>query len=73
MAPAFVAAGSSEVALALTVESRAAADVYLGCQVDWGLAFGSIASRPAFVACAERYMPAKAIDNALIEAAYKQG
>ena len=68
-----MAAGSSEVALALTVESRAAADVYLGCQVDWGLAFGSIASRPGFVACAERYMAAKVIDNALIQAAHRQG
>ena len=68
-----MAAGSSEVALALTVESRAAVDVYLGSQVDWGLAFGSIASRPAFVAYAERYKAAKAIDNGLIEAAHRQG
>jgi len=55
------------------------ADVYVGSQVDWGLAFGSIPSRPAFEAYAERfrsrdgYTAAKAIDNALIEAAQKQG
>ena len=55
------------------------ADVYVGSQVDWGLAFGSIPSRPAFEAYAERfraregYKAAKAIDNALIEAAHKQG
>ncbi|MBC7493051.1 MAG: glutathione S-transferase family protein [Novosphingobium sp.] len=55
------------------------ADVYLGSQVDWGLAFGSIPSRPSFEAYAERfrareaYKAAKAIDNALIEAAHQQG
>lgn len=49
-----------------------AADVYVGAQVDWGLAFGSIPTRPAFVAYAERlrarpaYQRAKEIDNALI-------
>ena len=53
------------------------ADVYVGSQVDWGLAFGSMPSRAAFVAYAERfrereaYKAAKAIDNALIEAAAK--
>jgi len=49
-----------------------AADVYVGSQIDWGLQFGTIASRPAFEAYAaglrERaaYKAAKAIDNALI-------
>ena len=48
------------------------ADVYVGAQVDWGLAFKSMPSRPAFEAYAERlrqrdaYKSAKAIDNALI-------
>ena len=55
------------------------ADVYVGSQVDWGLMFGSIPTRPAFEAYAERfraregYKAAKAIDNALIEAAQKKG
>ncbi len=49
------------------------ADVYVGSQVDWGLAFGSIPSRPVFEAYAERlrerhaYKTAKAIDTQLIE------
>ena len=49
-----------------------AADVYVGSQADWGIQFGSIPSRPAIVAYAERvrqrpaYQAAKAIDNALI-------
>ena len=49
------------------------ADVYVGSQVDWGLAFKSIPSRPAFGAYAERlrtrdaYKAAKAIDMKLIE------
>jgi glutathione S-transferase len=49
-----------------------AADVYVGSQVDWGLQFGTIPSRPAFEAYAaglrERagYKAAKQIDNALI-------
>ncbi|AUW59189.1 glutathione S-transferase [Sphingobium sp. SCG-1] len=49
-----------------------AADVYVGSQVDWGLGFGSIPTRPAFAAYAERlrarpaYKRAKEIDNALI-------
>lgn len=49
------------------------ADVYVGSQVDWGLAFKSIPSRPAFEAYAERlrtrdaYKAAKAIDMKLIE------
>ncbi len=49
------------------------ADVYVGSQIDWGLTFGSIPPRPAFVAYAERlqaraaYKAAKAIDNTLIE------
>ena len=51
------------------------ADVYVGSQIDWGLTFGSIPPREAFVAYAERlqaraaYSAAKAIDNALIQAA----
>ena len=53
------------------------ADVYVGSQVDWGLMFGSMPSRDAFVAYADRlrlragYTAAKAIDNALIEEAQK--
>lgn len=49
------------------------ADVYVGAQVDWGLAFNSIPERPVFEAYAERlrardaYKAAKAIDMALIE------
>lgn len=49
------------------------ADVYVGSQIDWGLAFGSIPPRPAFVAYAERlrergaYKEAKAIDNRLMQ------
>lgn len=48
------------------------ADVYVGSQVDWGLAFKSFPARPSFAAYAERlraresYQAAKAIDNALI-------
>ena len=48
------------------------ADVYLGSQVDWGLAFGTMPSHPAFEAYAARfreregYKAAKAIDNQLI-------
>lgn len=53
-------------------DSFTAADVYVGSQIDWGLQFGTIPSRPAFEAYAaglrERagYKAAKAIDNALI-------
>ena len=53
------------------------ADVYVGSQVDWGLAFGSIPTTDAFTAYAERlrgrdgYKSAKAIDNALIAEAQK--
>ena len=49
-----------------------AADVYVGSQIDWGLQFGTNASRPAFEAYVaplrERaaYKRAKEIDNALI-------
>jgi glutathione S-transferase len=49
-----------------------AADVYVGSQIDWGLQFGTIPSRPAFEAyiapLRERagYKRAKDIDNALI-------
>lgn len=49
-----------------------AADVYVGAQVDWGLMFKSMPTRPAFEAYAERlrarpaYQRAKAIDGKLI-------
>jgi glutathione S-transferase len=48
------------------------ADVYVGAQVGWGLAFGSIPRRRAFVAYSERLddrparQAAKAIDDALM-------
>lgn len=48
------------------------ADVYVGSSVDWGMTFGIIPPREAFVAYAERmqarpkYKAAKAVDNALI-------
>lgn len=48
------------------------ADVYVGSAVDWGLTFGTMPPRPAFVAYAERlqardaYKAAKAVDNTLI-------
>ena len=51
-----------------------AADVYVGSQIGWGLAFGSIDKRPAFEAywagISERpaYLKAKAIDTALMPA-----
>ncbi len=51
------------------------ADVYLGSQVDWGLNFGSIPARAAFVSYAERfrarpkYLESKDIDRQLIRAA----
>ena len=55
------------------------ADVYVGSQIDWGLQFGSIPTRPAFEAYAARlreregYEAAKAIDGKLIaEAQAKQ-
>ncbi|MBV1917228.1 MAG: glutathione S-transferase family protein [Sphingomonadaceae bacterium] len=49
------------------------ADVYVGSLVDWGLNFGTIPPKEAFVAYAERiqqrpaYKDAKKIDNDLIE------
>ncbi|MEN1929804.1 glutathione S-transferase family protein [Luteimonas sp. MJ250] len=51
-----------------------AADVYVGSQVDFGLAFKSIPDRPAFAAWAERlrarpaYQRARALDDALMPA-----
>ena len=54
------------------------ADVYVGSQVDWGLQFGSIPTRPAFEAYAARlrereaYKAAKAIDGKLIAEAQAQ-
>ena len=56
-----------------------AADVYVGSQIDWGLQFGTIASRPAFEAYVaplrERpaYKRAKEIDNGLIAAMQAAG
>lgn len=56
-----------------------AADIYVGSQIDWGLMFKSIPSRPAFEEYIgpfrERpaYRKAKAIDMALIAEASKQG
>lgn len=53
------------------------ADVYVGSQVDWGLSFKSIATRPAFEAYAARlrdraaYKAAKAIDMKLIAESQK--
>ncbi len=55
------------------------ADVYVGSQVDWGLLFGSLPTRPEFSAYAERlrerdaYKAAKAIDADLIAAAQTKG
>lgn len=55
-----------------------AADVYVGSQIDWGLAFGTMPERPAFTAYAERlrarpaYQRQKEIDGALIAAMQKQ-
>ena len=49
-----------------------AADVYVGSQIDWGLQFGTIPSRPAFEAYVAplrtraAYKRAKEIDNGLI-------
>ena len=55
-------------------ERFSAADVYVGSQVDFGLAFKSIPERPVFVAWAERlrereaYQRARAIDDAQLPA-----
>ncbi|WP_022682968.1 glutathione S-transferase family protein [Sphingobium bisphenolivorans] len=49
-----------------------AADVYVGAQIDWGLTFGTIPSRPAFESYAARlrerpaYRKQKELDGALI-------
>ena len=56
-----------------------AADIYVGAQVDWGVQFGTLTSKPAFVAYAERlrerpaYQAAKAIDAALMAEAQTPG
>ena len=56
-----------------------AADVYVGAQIDWGLSFQSIPTRPAFEDYAARlrerpaYQRQKEIDNALIADMLKQG
>ena len=53
-------------------ERFSAADVYVGSQVDFGLAFKSIPDRPAFTRWAERlrgrdaYQRARALDDALM-------
>ncbi|MBL8532111.1 MAG: glutathione S-transferase family protein [Hyphomonadaceae bacterium] len=58
-------------------ERFSAADVYLGAQIGWGLQFGNIERRPAFVAYVQRIQsrPAAAraneLDNALMAAAQK--
>ena len=55
------------------------ADVYVGSHVDWGLTFGTLPTRDAFTAYAERcrardaYQAGKAIDNALIERMQSNG
>ena len=55
------------------------ADVYVGSQVDWGCAFGSMPERPGFTAYLERirareaYQAAKAIDTQLIEEMQRGG
>lgn len=55
-------------------ECFSAADVYVGSQVDFGLAFKSIPERPAFTAWAQRlrereaYKRARALDDALMPA-----
>ena len=56
-------------------DTFSAADVYFGSQIGWGLQFGSIEKRPAFVAYDERlrgrpaYRRASEIDDKLIAAA----
>jgi glutathione S-transferase len=56
-----------------------AADVYVGAQVGWGVAFGTLPKRPEFEGYAARvtdrdaYRRAKAIDDRLIAAAQAQG
>jgi glutathione S-transferase len=60
-------------------DAFSAADVYAGSQIDWGLMFKSIESRPAFEAYAAKlrerpaYKKAKAIDGALIAQMQAQG
>lgn len=55
-----------------------AADVYVGSQVDWGMSFGTIPSRPSFEAYAARlrerpaYKRQKELDGALIAQMQKQ-
>ena len=53
-------------------ERFTAADVYVGSQIIWGMMFGTIESRPAFAAYADRlkareaYQRAAALDDALM-------
>ena len=60
-------------------ERFSAADVYVGSQVDFGLAFKSIPERPAFTAWAgrlrgrEAYRRARELDDALLPQASGQG
>ena len=55
-------------------DTFSAADVYFGSQVNWGLQFGSIEKRPAFVSYSERlqgrpaYQRASEIDDKLMAA-----
>ncbi len=63
----------------ITGERFSAVDVYVGAQIDWGLQFGTIPSRPAletYVAglrTRPAYLRAKAIDGALIATAQAKG
>ncbi|MCI4589952.1 glutathione S-transferase family protein [Sphingobium sp. BYY-5] len=56
-----------------------ATDVYVGSQIDWGLSFGTLPSRPAFETYAARlrkrpaYQRQKALDGALIAQMQKKG
>jgi glutathione S-transferase len=56
-------------------DAFSAADVYVGAQVDWGLAFGTMEERPGLAAYAERlrsrlaYQRAKAADDAAMPTA----
>jgi glutathione S-transferase len=56
-------------------EAFSAADVYFGSQINWGLQFGTVEKRPAFVSYSERlqsrpaYKRASEIDDKLMAAA----
>ncbi|MEO6338837.1 MAG: glutathione S-transferase family protein [Caulobacteraceae bacterium] len=63
----------------LAGDAFSAADLYVGAQIGWGLAFGTIEKRPAFEAYAERVnnrpaaVRAREIDDGLIAAAKAAG